>query len=351
MKKVTNPQLTSITLLTSVFLSACGGAGSIGPNLANTVQPVQTCSNGGVNFPTCTPPATPANLQLVVPSPPYASGSNQLEGFNYLNNLRSYLGLGLLAYSSELDRAAANHLNYLVVNRDNYNAHNEDPLRLGYTGVTPNDQVRFAGYASNIFVGTTVAAANTSPEAILRNINSVYHRNELLNQNMRDVGAALYADLKTGLAIHVLFTGRKDGSGQTNASDFMLVYPPDRATNVNLSFAGESPNPLQIEYPNVDYNGKVGYPVTFEIATGRILNLTSFILTIDGQSGSIDSYVRTTLTEENPGYLSQNQAYLITKAPLQPLTTYHATVKGTNNGISFTKEWTFTTANKKTISF
>jgi hypothetical protein len=149
MKKITNPQLTSITLLTSVFLSACGGAGSIGPNLANTVQPVQTCSNGGVNFPTCTPPATPANLQLVVAQPPFPVDSDETIGFNYLNNVRASLGLGLLNYSPELQQATINHNNYLKLNeRDNYDAHNEDALRPGFTGVTASDQARFAGYTT-----------------------------------------------------------------------------------------------------------------------------------------------------------------------------------------------------------
>lgn len=142
---MTNRQNSKIAtaVITLIALSACGGGSDSGTT--KTPDPVaKTCANGGSDYPTCTPPVTPGNLQLSVPAPTYGAGSIELQTFNEWNELRKKMGLGLVKQDADLDRAAQAHANYMTLNK--VFQHEEDPSKPGFTGVTPKDRSLAAGY-------------------------------------------------------------------------------------------------------------------------------------------------------------------------------------------------------------
>lgn len=346
--------LLSLSVLATVAgLSACGGGGS--GSSTPTTPVVSTCSNGGTDYPTCTAPVTAAQLQLTVPAPPLAAGSQELAAFNYLNNFRQSLGLGLLAYSAPLTLASKNHANYLVLNH--VFQHSEDPGKPGFTGVSDTDRANFAGYATNYFVSAGGSSANTMAGAIQVLINSIYHRDTLINQSWTDQGMTGFCDgvCDSPVAEVYLNVGQKTANGQTNASDFVMMYPMDKQTNINLTMGNENPNPFPDISSGIMY-GIVGYPVSFAIAANQLLVLKDFTMTEVGSSVPLSAYVYTA-TNDPKKLIPSNEAWLTAKSQLKPSTTYNMALHGSINGqdfgcaggkIVFGKNlgcfWSFTTA-------
>lgn len=333
-------------------LSACGGGG--GSNTPKTPDPiVKTCDNGGKDYPTCTPPYIGANLQTTVSTPPFAVGSEEMKSFNYLNDFRRNLGLGLLAYSQELTLSAVNHANYLKINR--VGGFSEDSGKPGYTGATPTERANYAGYKTNEFVSGGLAVGNTASGAIQSLINSVYHRGVLIGQSWTDVGSATYCINCDGTIALNINVAKKDHYGQKNASDFVMFYPFNNQAGVSLTMAGETVNPFP-EYPDGLVYGKVGYPISFAVEAGHVLELKQFTLTENGSSVSLNSYVYTASNDPNKLIL-KNEAWLIAKSQLKPLTKYNVVLQANINGLSISCEngrivygktsgcsWSFTTS-------
>lgn len=328
----------ALTIMSAVVMTACGGGGSSSPAGSNT-------STGGTGTPlTCTAPqvlvngvcttptpaVTPADLQTTVPTPPFPAGSEELKAFNYLNDIRKSLGLGLLAYSDTLTLSAKNHANYLVLNR--VGGFEEDPLKPGFTGVWPIDRANFAGYKTNQFVSGGLTLANTSSGAIQSLINSIYHRGVLIEQSWRDVGSATYCFSCDGVVALNINVAKKD-AGQRNASDFAMFYPINKQTNVDLTMAGEIPNPFP-EYSDDQVYGKVGYPISFALEASQTLNLKDFTLTEAGSTTPMNAYVYTAANDPQKK-IPKNEAWITAKSQLKPSTTYTAVLHGSVNGQDF----------------
>lgn len=327
----------------SLFLAGCGG----GSGSSSTTPPVvNTCANGAVDYPTCTPAITPANLQLTVPAPPFAQGSQDLVAFTYLNDIRSSLGLGKLAYSAELTKSASNHANYLQVNGLNISSfHIEDAALPGFTGIYPSDRALFAGYTTLGGVNEVIAVSNTKAGATQRLIDTIYHRAALFAQEYTEVGSASYCNQIVGSACFVFEVGFK--KAQSNASDFVMVYPKDGQTNITLSMGGENPNPFP-EISVADAGSKIGYPVTFAVEKNQTLTVTTFTIAEAGQQLALDTWL---LTASNDTKISKNEAYLTKKGAMKPSTTYNVSFVGTANSKNVSKKWSFTTAAEQVHSF
>lgn len=325
-------------LAAALALAGCGGGGSGSTSGSNsgsgntgtivTCTAPQVLGNGVCTNPT--PAVTPADLQTTVPTPPFPAGSEELKAFNYLNDFRKSLGLGLLAYSDTLTLSAANHANYLKVNM--VGGFQEDPLKAAFTGAWPNDRASFAGYKTNYPVSGGLAVANTASGAIQSLINSIYHRGVLIGQSWRDVGSATYCfDCNGGVALNIN-VAKKD-AGQRNASDFAMFYPLNKQTNVNLTMAGETTNPFP-DYPDGFVYGKVGYPISFALEASQTLNLKDFTLTEAGSTTPLNAYVHTSANDPQK-LIPKNEAWITAKAQLKPSTTYTAVLHGSVNGLDF----------------
>lgn len=373
-------QFTFTGVVAALLLSGCGGGGSSSP--ATSAPPVAvtcangasdypactplivggstptapvppvvaTCTNGASDYPVCTPAIIPADLQLTVPAPPFAIGSQALDAFNYLNDVRVSSGLGKLAYSAELTKGTENHAHYMVVNSASYTdqlqMHFEIAINPGFTGVGPWDRALFAGYASSN-VTEDIAVSNTMAGAVQRLLDTVYHRGTLLNQEYRDVGSSVNACPLHGEDCNVINLGYK--VPQRNAADFVMVYPKDGQSNVTLSMGSEAPNPFP-EIAGADATTLIGYPVTFAAEAHQTLVVTSFTITEAGKTDPLPAWLLTQATDVNHAVRS-NEAYLTAKGALKPSTTYNMSFTGSANGKSISKKWSFSTADRQLPSF
>lgn len=319
------------SLAAVLFLSACGGGGSI-PALV--IPPLAA-----------TPPAS---------NPTYATGSALLQAFTELNSIRQAVGLDLLAQNTKLDTAAFNHANYIAINffsDPSVFSHNEKAGLPGFTGISPGNRTVFTGYGfgSGEEVTQLQNAINgvIPPSPVLGLLNSVYHRAGLLDQCYRDVGFGQASQLdKYGYPFtpFVILLGSQT-SCQLNASNFVMHYPLTDQIGVPLFMAAESPNPL----PNLPLvNGspdftKTTSPISVTSGTGTTLTMTSLSVTAQGSTTPISLNVITAANDPNPLYARANWLYFIGNTPFQPKTVYNVAFVGAVNGVTVTQNWSFTT--------
>lgn len=336
-------------IMSAAVLSACGGGGGGGDTSVKVPDPVvvNKCTNGANDYPTCTPPYVAADLQLTVNKPPLPEGSEDLRAFNYLNDLRSSLGLGKLNYSSELTKSAANHVNYMTLNSSV--SHFEKQELPGFTGATPSDRAIAVGYNSTV-VGEGISYGIDKVEAIDLLLNSVFHRSSILNQSWRDVGSASFAT-SSGVSLVTFQYGYK--TPQRNASDFILTYPSNGQNNVALGMCGENPWPFpevvmaqactnpKVVNGNIMYEMKVGYPVSLAIEERKELKVTKFQIFEAGSNTALPTWLL--IHNGTPESPSKNEAYIATKGGLKPNAKYEVSFSGTSDGFAFNKNWSFTT--------
>lgn len=343
MKKL---MLTAATI--SLALSGCGGGGSAtAPSVITPTNPTT---------PTV-PVVTPGDTQTSVPSFSYAATSEEGAFATALNDFRKSVGLGLLAQSTSLDAAAANHLSYLLVNDKNnggtvdFNTidastgrsalHVENPNLPKFTGVQEQDRSKVTGYAGT-YTGeeVTFGGGHGGAAALGTLTQTVYHRAGLMLQNVRELGVAVGVDRSQTA---VLEMGLK--TAQSVSSDYVGVYPSPDQIGVPLHAYVESPNPFpELSTSNSDFPTKTSFPISVSIASSNTIAVTSFTITQAGQNTPLSARVMTRSNDPN-GYLEKNVAFAIANAPFQSGTAYRVKFVGTNNGIVFTKEWTFTTQN------
>lgn len=339
----TTQKLIAISFL--LMLSACGGSGSI-PSKAVTPLDVP-------KPPVLAPGVLPGNLQVNVTPPPATVSADVLGAFNALNDFRASVGLGRLNYSPELSVAAKNHQDYQLKNylSPTYSFHFEDPLGAGFTGVSPIDRARFAGYTTNNYVTEDGVGAFTGKGGVQALIDTIYHRSSMAGQDYRDVGFSWFTTtriLRDGSKLidgSLLFDIGYKTTPQRNASDFYWVYPTSDQVNVNLSMCGETPFP----FPEIDRSkgcDLIGYPVSFIAEKSQTLVVTKFTIKIAGTTNNLDAWLLTQNTDPNK-YLPANEAYLTPKGAMKPNTTYEVSFVGTINGKAVSKDWKFTTASQQ----
>ena len=203
-------KLARIVMTTGcIALFGCGGGGGDNP----------LPEDGGQNT---------ADLQTTVPAPTYPAdlgpfnGAGALELFNYFNQIRQHLGMGLLAQNTRLDTAAANHAEYAVRagGRDPANAIEEDTANAFFTGAMPQDRCTAVGYAGQCPLTAhwteTGYALHPSP----------YLGLTMLSQGAREIGIAmtdgpLFGAMTNGPVVQL---GFPDGiPPQRQAAGFLLV--------------------------------------------------------------------------------------------------------------------------------
>lgn len=352
----------TINLFGVLLLSGCGGGGNSGASSTPVTPVVQACANGASNYPDCN--FVPAQLQTTVPTPPYAAGSEDLAAFVYFNDLRADLGLGKLNFSTELEKSAINHVNYLKINQAG--DFTEDPSKPGFTGESTNARAVATGYTTTTYqanVSGGIALGNTKIGAIKNLVDSVYHRNELFKQYWTDTGSGWICIDPTAAICNKGANGEvlpdflnilvafRNNVKQRNASDFVMNYPMDKSTDVRISFVGETINPFP-QYTDGLLWGKVGYPVSIAVEDSQTLAVQTFTVTEDGTSTPMIATLFTAQSDPNHR-LAQNEAYLVTNTAMKTLTKYNVTFVGTSTMAgsktvrSVTKTWSFTTGRLK----
>lgn len=349
--KYLKPSVSAVAV--ALLLAACGG-GSGGSD-APASAPVSTTPTLPVSVPPPTPVVTPANIQTTVAPFTYAVASEEYKFVTAFNQFRAQVGLGLLSQNPLLDKAAANHLGYVLKN-DVYTGgtvymssfdpatgrpqfHIESADKPLFTGVQEIDRAKSVGYAG-VYAGEQGAfGGGKGAQAAFDSLAStIYHRAGLMFQEPREVGIAVGQDRSQTFVVEVGYV-----TAQSNASDFVGIYPGADQTGVGLHTGVETPNPFpDLSTANADFPTKTGYPVTVVSKAGTTIEVLSFTLTEAGSATPLDARLMTKDNDPNR-YLPSNFAFLAAKAPLKTSTTYTAKFSGRVNNVAVNREWKFTT--------
>lgn len=355
--------------LVVALLTGCGGGGEgTSPSSPTpTPAPLPTCSNGAVNFPTCTPPASTqwTPIVLTVPSPTY-TGEN-LSAFDLMNRMRHAAGSGKLAQNAQLDKAASNHMSYLFSNLAEIRAvgyHAEVVGRIGFTGVSPQDRLAAVGYmgtGSEVVVNMLLRAGTGDKCVRLLIDNSVYHRLSVLG-GWTDVGVSLATD-SAGETMCVIAFANRSGLSAGQIPVAPVTYPYANQTGLDTTFvpASETVNPA----PDLG-DAAIGLPITVSLVTQELVGanlvgfkasdvtVNAFTLTAQGgvspvaariltMAGVVPGPGVTLMNDPSKTHLEASSIVLLPLVRLAPKTAYTAVFKATVKGKAIDLAWSFTT--------
>jgi hypothetical protein len=165
-----------------IALTACGGGDDSSPT-----------NGGGDNG------STGPDIQTTVPEPTYPAGSGESTYFQFINQVRQQLGMGLLAQNPLLDTVSRNHARYLDSSgtSDEIVSGIEDPAKPNFSGAAAQDRCVAVGY-SGLCPQTSMWS-----EAIYQEHPSPYLGLTILSQGARQIGLAMHTT--------ALFTGTFNG--------------------------------------------------------------------------------------------------------------------------------------------
>lgn len=328
-----------------VSLSACGGSGG-----GTSTAPVAVTSPTNPTTPTTptnpTPPATtPGNLVTTVPAPT-TTDPDKAAAYAFLNAQRSQCGFGLLASNTQLETAAQNHANYIGANfaahSDAY-SHTEVASYLNFTGVNPSDRIALTGYAANGGGAEEFASATSGSSVqqtgIVTLLSAGYHLRSLVGGGYYDVGIAT-AGLVAGANTVVVELGAKTTPLQDVSSADLVSYPC-AGSQVKTSAFGighESPEP----FPARDYSAQpLGQPIYARIRSGQTLLVRSFTVQNSATQAFVPQAGLFTQASDPNHELGANEVLWYPNVPFVAGQSYVVTIVGTNNGVDFTKTFTF----------
>ena len=269
----------------------------------------------------------PVGATLVVAQPfahtQAADATPQEQAIARLNELRAHAQSPPVQGDPALRQAAAAHAAYFALH--GFTGHRQEPVRPGFTGATPADRMKAAGF-TGACSGETASSLGDDPVAAVEAlVNSVYHRTVMLNPALTRVGYGQSA----GGSVFV-FGGCLDGAPELER---LYVYPGAGQTAVPLSFkpSTERPNPLP------DAAGYVGSPISIGVAPWADMPPEITEVRIVDQTGIPLPYRRV----DDGGW-----AYFMTVLPLGAGQTYTVRIVGHAAGSAvgaFARTWSFTT--------
>jgi len=296
-------------LLAALLVGGCGGGGGGGDDVPSTA-PALSISNAS-----------------------YAPGSAQRLAFDQLNAARQQCGFGVLAQSTQLDQAAAAHAGYMNLNSEF--GHGETAGKPGFTGATPLDRARAAGYAPRA-VGEDLSTGgsfngSTAADSVRNLMAAPYHAQSLLTGFM-EVGLAwnTVASLDT-LTVDLGVPAQS----QLRSPEGVATFPCAGITDAMARGGNESPSP----FPS-DPNAEWGQPII--VAGPEALRITSAGIT--GPSGPVRLLVTygTGATTDPNGTFTDGWFSVIPEV-LQPGTTYAVAIDYTIAGVPGSTRFSFAT--------
>jgi uncharacterized protein YkwD len=323
-------------------VAACGGGGSDGTaQIAGPSTPV-----------TPTAPVTD-NKALQLQAPDLSGLSPQVAAaFSYINAARLRYGQGVLNPDPLLQKAAQDHANW-IANADSIpeGAHYQVPGTPNFTGYSPADRVRNAGYTgsnSEVLSAISENAILRTPrelgEAFIKDqLNTVYHRISILGP-WRDAGYgwAYYSKKQPGMvenayvsSVHGLSLGCKSSCQYPN-SPFIMVYPTPDSIADGLRFSNETPNPA----PDLGIGAVFGFPITIETSS-EITSVGSFELR--GPDNQIVNSRVHSAKDDPARVIKSTEAFLLPLSSLIPNSTYTVKLQLQTKAGAVSKEWKFST--------
>jgi uncharacterized protein YkwD len=271
-------------------------------------------------------PAAPAD------APPAA-----VAALNTVNNLRVAAGAGCATLNMQIVQAATAHCMYYQMNNSanpmcTANPHMEVMGCAGFTGQSPIDRMKTAGFTAN--GGGEVMAFVNSPERSVQTwVDSVWHRIPILDPTTSMLGYGSTGS--PGNCDTIDF-----GPGNRAAANTVLVYPYDGQINVTTTFDGSREGPMPPAPPT---GWPSANPITLYASKPVI---TEHVLTVDGSTEPIEHVWldsnATILSASDKNFLRAS-VFMYANKPYMPNTKYRVRMSGTYTGGMLMKEWTFTT--------
>lgn len=330
----------SMPAVLALLLVACGGGGG-GTSTTGT--------------PTPSDPFVASTITAATVAPSYPIGSEELAAYNTLSTARTTCGFGGLNQNAQLDTASQNHTYYQAVN--DRVGHFQVAGLPGFTGVTAQERGIAAGYTDQLSYGENLVYSSYTAKSGFGRSGTVgllaapYHLRSLMDLH-REVGINITSSGPSGSGADVIVSGsfapavrlaislssRSAFPVQRQSSTDVLTYPCSGITGTAYQLTGEDPNPVT---PRNLATNPIGQPILVQVLLGRTLIITS--ATVTGPSGAVALLPTMTQTNDPNGRLSSNTAVIMPDLPLQPNTTYSVVINGTNNGVAFTRSFSFST--------
>ena len=258
-----------------------------------------------------------------------------------INFYREAAGVNALLRHQLLEKAAANHANYFLLNKrygepPPLTAHNEVRGKPGFTGETPAARATAAGYPFCTVGEKAASLGHSATAAVDGLVNTVAHRTSMLSPLWTEFGFGM---TEYGTTINL---------GRRNCADFVdvdrvIVSPGPGQVGVPAIFLPhtESPDPLPTLRPG-DPDFAVGGPVS----VGTYANFPPIYITTPA---TIDVFELTDQFGAKPALHRVNDdgwTYWMATQPLHAGHVYTVHVKGSFTGQltgAFDLTWTFTT--------
>ena len=316
-----NPNRTAIAAALSLttLLTACGGGGGGSTSTTSSTGSTTSTASAGA-----------------AATPQYATGSQELAAFTQLNSMRQQCGFPAVSENTLLDTAAANHYQYMVDNQ--VTGHYETQGNPGFTGVTPQNRATVVGYSYGAGEANGSYTGGSGGALAIIGLASLPYHSAGIFSSFAEVGMK-YGTFAGGLDAFEMMTG----SGATThvLQGSPITFPCQGTSGVDYEGAS-------IENPTPTINGTAfsqwGTPIAVIGNTGDTVTLTSGTL-IDPNNNSIALNLLDSANDSNhelPTYV----ASAFPSVPLKPNTTYMATLAGTDNGVTFTRQFSFTTGSQ-----
>jgi uncharacterized protein YkwD len=294
----------------------------------------------------------PPPLVTAAAPPSYAEGSPERAVFDALNEVRARGNFGLLAQDERLDAVASSHAAYMARNLGGAISHRQQAERPGFSGETPIDRIRAAGYDTR--VSFEAISSGSTARACLELLNTVYHLGAL-TVGATDVGIAF--EPGGGCVIEPQLPGRH-AALQARAPGTTGVYPYPGQVGVPTAFmpATETPNPA----PDLG-DAVVGPPILVDLNSAAAAGLAPSDIVV----------ARFTLAEATEGppvsarvlasanvvaaadagldlrldrrLVSTGHVFLLPLQPLKAATAYTVEWHGSIGGVDVSRRWGFTT--------
>jgi uncharacterized protein YkwD len=310
-----------------VDVAGSGAADAPAPNLmtpragsGSAMMPAAGSGAVAINPATC-PPA-PAD------APPQAAMA-----LAAVNTYRVPAGAGCATMIAEINKSAAAHCAYYAAftmgDMCISNPHLEVSGCAGFTGATPGDRMKAAGYAS-YGGGEVMAFVNSAQNSVDTWVNSVWHRVPIIDPWTTHLGYGSDARCDT-----IDF-----GRGTPAPANTVVVYPYDGQINLPTSFNGANEGPMPPEPPT-------GWPSSTPISVyAEKIAVTEHVLTKDGDPTPIEHVWLDSTAEivaQDMRHTLTNVAFMYGNVAFTADTKYRVKITGTYSGGALSKEWTFTT--------
>lgn len=318
--------------------AAGSGAGTQAPQ-AGTRAPTSGAPAAGSGAPAAMggTSAPPAMSSSNCPAPPADAPAAAVTALNAVNALRTAAGAGCATLNLQIVQAATAHCMYYQTNNSanpmcTSNPHMEVMGCTGFTGQSPIERMRAAGFTAN--GGSEVMAFVNDPQRAVQTwVDSVWHRIPILDPSTSTLG---YGSSGSPAACDTIDFGPGDRAG----ANTVLVYPYDGQTNVTTTFDGSHEGPMP---PAPTTGWPSANPITLYAPKPMI---TEHVLTVDGSTEPIEHVwldANTANLDATGKSFLRAAVFMYANKPYMPNTKYRVRMSGTYQGGMLTKEWTFTT--------